>query len=71
MLPPISPASSEPPANSAQKDGHTGDSQFNSNLHFLQITNQDPNDGGRDVMINELLGGAAMYQPENVFPPEN
>ncbi|XP_047659677.1 proline-rich extensin-like protein EPR1 [Tachysurus fulvidraco] len=35
------------------------------------ITNQDPNDGGQDVMINELLGGAAMFRPENVFPPEN
>ncbi|KAK2823432.1 hypothetical protein Q7C36_020032 [Tachysurus vachellii] len=35
------------------------------------IKNQDPNDGGRDIMVNKLLGGTAMYPTESAFPPEN
>ncbi|XP_047661192.1 adhesive plaque matrix protein-like isoform X2 [Tachysurus fulvidraco] len=35
------------------------------------IKNQDPNDGGQDIMVNGLLGGTATYPPENVFPSEN
>ncbi|XP_047676721.1 proline-rich extensin-like protein EPR1 isoform X3 [Tachysurus fulvidraco] len=37
---------------------------------YYQITNQDPNDGGQDIMVNRLLGGTAMYPTEPVSPTE-